>query len=672
MCFDCQSTGRLDAAASAQIDAGGGIDLLQLRRGAVKHDLAAAVARTGTHVEYAIGRQHDLRIMLDDDEAVAGIAQALHDADHALHVARVQADGGFIEDEQRVHQRGAQRRGEVDALYFAAGERTALAVEREVAQAHLAQEAQTRTDFGGEYLRGGILAAGARVDAGSGRLSGGLCPGKIAGKSAAARCFEAVTPQRFEEAIKQNAQAVGRHEHEFVHRVAALTITQIQAPQQGVGLEARALAGGAGGVGAVARQQHTDVHLVGLGFEPLEEAVEPVPLGLPVALPFGIALDHPAAGAIVECVPGRIQGDAGRTRVLLELRLALLETGRLPGLDGTAAQGLGRVGYHQRVIDPDHAAKAAAAVARAQGRIEREGAGRRFRVTDVAVRAMQLRGIARPGLPGRSGRVGGIEPYVDAATAQAQRLFDGFPQALRLAGVEAQPVTHDIEDAFAVRGWRAAGGGRSAGVRRLRARTLFTVHPGIALRVQVRAHLVGRKIGRHAHREGDHQPGPLLRLATPQQVLDDAARRVAAYRALALAAIEAARAREQQLEVIVDLGHRADRAARGAHRIGLVDGNGRRHAFYPVDGRAVHAVEELPGVGREGLDVTPLPFGVERVEDQRALAGAGNTRDHDQLAGGQIQVEVAQVVLAGAADADPGVAFGHGEVRRCAAQSIAR
>ena len=51
---------------------------------------------------------------------------------------------------------------------------------------------------------------------------------------------------------------------------------------EGFGLEAAAAAGGAGGVGAVAGEEDADVHLVGLGFEPVEEALDAIPIaGLP-------------------------------------------------------------------------------------------------------------------------------------------------------------------------------------------------------------------------------------------------------------------------------------------------------------------------------------------------------------------------------------------------------
>ena len=120
------------------------------------------------------------------------------------------------------------------------------------------------------------------------------------------------------------------------------------------------------------------------------------------------------------------------------------------------------------------------------------------------------------------------------------------------------------------------------------------------------------------------------------------------------------RARVEQLEVVVQFRHGADGGARGAYRVGLVDGDGRRNAVDAIDLRLVHAVEELPRVGREGLDVAPLAFGIKRVEGQRGLARAGNAGDHDQLAGRDVEAEILQVVLARAMDGDDGVLlFGH-------------
>ena len=85
--------------------------------------------------------------MFHHHQGVACIAQALHGHDDAVHVARVQADAGFVQHKQGVDQRGAQGGGQVDALHFAAAECAALAVEREVADADFAQVFQAGGDF---------------------------------------------------------------------------------------------------------------------------------------------------------------------------------------------------------------------------------------------------------------------------------------------------------------------------------------------------------------------------------------------------------------------------------------------------------------------------------------------------------------------------------------------
>ena len=46
----------------------------------------------------------------------------MHDADEAVDVAGVEADGWFIEDEEGAGEGGTEAGGEVDALDLAAGE----------------------------------------------------------------------------------------------------------------------------------------------------------------------------------------------------------------------------------------------------------------------------------------------------------------------------------------------------------------------------------------------------------------------------------------------------------------------------------------------------------------------------------------------------------------------
>ena len=123
-------------------------------------------------------------------------------------------------------------------------------------------------------------------------------------------------------------------------------------------------------------------------------------------------------------------------------------------------------------------------------------------------------------------------------------------------------------------------------------------------------------------------------------------------RPVALRAVPLADAGEQDAEVVVDLGDRADGRPRVAARRSSAGSRSRGEAVDVVDLGLGHLAEELAGVAGEALDVPPLPLGVERVEGERALARAADAGEADQLAAGQVERDVAEVVLAGAADHD--------------------
>ncbi len=110
--------------------------------------------------------------------------------------------------------------------------------------------------------------------------------------------------------------------------------------------------------------------------------------------------------------------------------------------------------------------------------------------------------------------------------------------------------------------------------------------------------------------------------------------------------------RPEHLHVVANLGHRADGRAGGPDGVALLDGDGGRDAFDAVHLRLVHAVEELPRVGREGLDVAPLALGEERVERERTLPRTAQAGDDDELVERQIEIEILQVVVADAPEAN--------------------
>ena len=69
-----------------------------------------------------------------------------------------------------------------------------------------------------------------------------------------------------------------------------------------------------------------------------------------------------------------------------------------------------------------------------------------------------------------------------------------------------------------------------------------------------------------------------------------------------------------------------------------------------VDVGLLHLPQELPGVRRQRLHVAPLALGVDRVEGERGLPGAGQPREHDQSVTGEVERDVLEVVLTGAVD----------------------
>ena len=111
-------------------------------RRALVHHFAARRPRPRPEVEHPVGGADHLRIVLHHQDRVARVAQPVEDFDHAPEVARVQPHARLVEDEQGVDERRPERGGEVDALDFAAAQGAGLAVEGEIAEAHVDEVAK--------------------------------------------------------------------------------------------------------------------------------------------------------------------------------------------------------------------------------------------------------------------------------------------------------------------------------------------------------------------------------------------------------------------------------------------------------------------------------------------------------------------------------------------------
>jgi hypothetical protein len=137
-----------DAALAGKILAGQRAllaeDVLDLALG---DDFAAVHAGAGADVDDVVGAADRVFVVLDDDDGVAEVAQARQRAEQAFVVALVQADRRLIEYVHDADQARADLAGQADALCLAARERVGLAIERQVIQADVDEEAQALADF---------------------------------------------------------------------------------------------------------------------------------------------------------------------------------------------------------------------------------------------------------------------------------------------------------------------------------------------------------------------------------------------------------------------------------------------------------------------------------------------------------------------------------------------
>ena len=86
-------------------------------------------------------------IMLNHEDRIAQVAETFERSEQAVIVALVQADAWFVKNIKDADQPGADLRREADALGFAAAERAALTIQREIAKADVFQKAEPGTNF---------------------------------------------------------------------------------------------------------------------------------------------------------------------------------------------------------------------------------------------------------------------------------------------------------------------------------------------------------------------------------------------------------------------------------------------------------------------------------------------------------------------------------------------
>jgi hypothetical protein len=138
-------------------------------------------------------------------------------------------------------------------------------------------------------------------------------------------------------------------------------------------------------------------------------------------------------------------------------------------------------------------------------------------------------------------------------------------------------------------------------------------HPRVSALCQVLEELAVLALAAPNHGRQHHEAGLLREL---QHLFDHLLGGRGSHGEAADVAVGPPGAGVEEAQVVVDLRDRGDRGAGIVGRSLLVYGDCRGEAVYVIHVRFVHLAKELPRVGREALDVTPLSLGVDGVEGE--------------------------------------------------------
>ena len=577
-----------------------------LLRGALGDDVAAVLAGAGAEVDQVVGGAHRALVVLDHDHRVAEVAEPVEGPDQLLVVALVEADRGLVEHVHDADQVRADLGRQPDPLRLAAGQRARRAGQREVADADVVEEGEPFGDLAHDQPGDRPLGLG----------------------HLAARAIHSPAARAESVAVLGDAEA------------ADLDREALR-PQPG------AIAGRAGLLGHVA----LDPLAVGLRVGLLVAALEVVDDPLEADLVGAAAAEAVRVGDLVALLAGAVEEDLFLG--LLQLRPGLVGVdavvlgdrgdqplpvggdAAVPGLQRPLGQRQGRVGDDQLGVDHPLEAEPVAAVAGAVRRVEGEDPRLQLGDRGAAVEAGELLGEEERLL------VGVDELDFDQAGGEPGGGLDRLREAAAQLRFHHQPVDHDrdvvfellVEDDLLVEAAQLA----------------VDLGPRVALEPHLLEQFAVLAFAAADDRRHHHEFGPVL---DRHQPVDDLLLGLAGDLLAALGAVRDADPRPEQAQVVVDLGHRADRRARVARGRLLVDRDRRREPLDRVDVGLLHQPEELARVGRERLDIAALALGVDRVEGEARLARAGEPGDHDQRVARQLEIDVLEVVLTGTGDDD--------------------
>ena len=224
---------------------------------------------------------------------------------------------------------------------------------------------------------------------------------------------------------------------------------------------------------------------------------------------------------------------------------------------------------------------------------------------------------------------------------QRRRLFNGLGNTAQRILADHDTVDHDLDVVFEL---FVQIDGIIKG-----AHLTVDAHAAEALRAQVLEQLGILALAPTNHRR---QYKRATALPSRQHLIGNLVGRLTLNDATALGTVRRTHASKQQTQVVIDLGYGAHRRARILGRRLLIDRHGWRQAVNRVQIGLVHLAQKLTRIAGEALNVATLPLGIDGVERQRALARTGKTGNDHELVARNGNIDIAQVVLARAANND--------------------
>ncbi len=610
------------ALAAAQVLCGErAFHLHDFLRGAGGNHFAAQLARARAHVYDVVGAADGVLVVLHHHNGVAQIAQVLQRADKALVVTLVQADGGLVQDVQHAHQARADLGCQADALGLAAGKRCSGALERKVVQSHIHQELKAGFNLLHDRNGDGLLR------------------------------------------LREGKPLEERQRVERGHLAYLMDVLAAHGNCEDLGVQALAAAGCARDDGKVLLVLLALTVGGGLLVAVHDRLADALPLDEPVGfaaidrdvinpdlLPRG-AVHHDLLDLLRDILPRGLRIHA----VMKQHRAHHLRVvvARAERRHSAFLQRKRFVGNHQAGINLFTAADAQAVGAGAVGGVERKvarlklGHGMPVLGTGKRQREQVLTGGKAAGGARRGNHVGRFlallhHLHQNAAFGQLAGHFHRLGNAGTRAFFQHHAVYHDLDEVLELLVQRD---GLAAELRYL----AVDAHAAEALFLQVLEQLGELALPAGYHRRHDERPFPFTER---HHVVGYLVGGLGLDLAPAFRAMGNAHAREQQAQVVVDLGNRAHGGTRVLAGGFLVDGNGGRKAVDGIQVGLAHLPQELAGIAGKAFHVAALAFGVDGVERQRALPRAGKAGDDHQLVARDNDIDVLEVVLARTLDND--------------------